>query len=324
MRLDARVLMMRGIALVLAWGVCTSSAWAQDPVPYSTTDAVGSVRMVTASGGAGIARYDYRPFGDPCGTACGSQGSTEKRQFAGMEKDAETSLDYVGARYYASQPGRFTTVDPALDLEAAILNPQLWNRYAYSLNDPLKFTDPDGRSPKLAILALKVGHALYKGYDVYSTVEGTVDAGGTLISTDASGWERLLAAGALAGELSGATDLLRAGKGVMRAVDDAADALRAYKYTYSEFIDEIKENGLRRIEGRNVFATPTGDLSSLGAQIELALPGNRMRNAVVKIDLEGLRKAGYKIPKPTRVTGQFGRPGGGWQYEFDYDILRSS
>lgn len=66
--------------------------------------------------------------------------------------------------------------------------------------------------------------------------------------------------------------------------------------------------------------TPTGGLSPCGAQIELALPGNRMRNAVAKIDLEGLRKAGYKIPEPKRVIGRFGRPGGGWEYEFDYDI----
>ena len=150
MRLDARVLMMRGIALVLAWGVCTSSAWAQETVRYYTTDAVGSVRMVTDSGGAVIARYDYRPFGDPCGTACGSQGSTEKRQFAGMEKDAETSLDYVGARYYASQPGRFTSTDPVLDFEQTLGDPQRWNRYAYSFNNPLRYVDPDGRQAWLA------------------------------------------------------------------------------------------------------------------------------------------------------------------------------
>jgi RHS repeat-associated protein len=232
----------------------------------------------------------------------------------------ELARSYVGARYYASQTGRFTTVDPQLDLEANLVDPQRWNRYAYSLNNPLKFTDPDGRSPKLAILALKVGHALYKGYDVYTTVEGIVDAGSTLGSADATGWERLLAAGAMAGELSGATDLFKAGRGLLRMVDDAGDASRAYRHTFGELIDGIKQNGLLRNSDGKVFATPTGRLSPLGAQIELSLPGNRLRNAVVKIDLEGLRKAGYKIPEPRRVTGRFGRPGGGWEYEFDYDI----
>jgi RHS repeat-associated protein len=285
-------------------------------VQYYHTDAIGSVRMITNESGLRIERYDYTPFG----VQWGSTTLADPRQFAGKERDTETNLNYFGGRYYASQTGRFTTADPALDLEAAILNPQRWNRYAYSLNNPLRYTDPDGRSPKLAILALKAGHALYKGYGIYSTVEGIVDAGGTLISADATGWERLLAAGALAGELSGATDLLKAGKGVMRAVDNAADASRAYRHTYSELINDIKQNGLLRNGEGKVFATPTGGLSPFRAQIELALPGNRMRNVVVKIDLDALRKAGYKIPEPKRVTGQFGRPGGGWEYEFDYDI----
>ena len=302
-------------ALVLGAAV---PAWGQPPVTveYYHLDGMGSVRAVTNRSGAVVRRHGYFPFGEGDGTTTGADAV----RFTGQERDAETGLDYFGARYYASRLGRFTTVDPATDIDAALVDPQHWNRYAYSLNNPLKFTDPDGRSPKLAILALKVGHALYKGYDVYSTVEGIVDAGGTLISTDASGWKRLVAAGALAGELSGATDLLKAGKGLMRAVDDAADAARAYRHVYSETIDEIRRIGLVRNSEGKIFATPTGGLSPFGAQIELALPGNRLRNAVVKIDLEGLRKAGYKIPEPKRVTGRFGRPGGGWEYEFHYDI----
>jgi hypothetical protein len=43
---------------------------------------------------------------------------------------------------------------------------------------------------------------------------------------------------------------------------------------------------------------------------------------VIRIDLEGLRKAGYEIPSPTKVPAQFGQPGGGWQYFFEYMIPR--
>jgi RHS repeat-associated protein len=53
-------------------------------------------------------------------------------------------LDYFGARYYASTQGRFTSVDPGLIKLKHLLNPQKWNRYSYTLNNPLRFFDPDG------------------------------------------------------------------------------------------------------------------------------------------------------------------------------------
>jgi RHS repeat-associated protein len=59
----------------------------------------------------------------------------------------DVSGKYFGARYYGSRIGRFTTVDPALDQEA-LLNPQKWNRYAYSRNNPLRYVDPDGRDDR--------------------------------------------------------------------------------------------------------------------------------------------------------------------------------
>ncbi|MEO8680093.1 MAG: RHS repeat-associated core domain-containing protein, partial [Vicinamibacterales bacterium] len=50
-----------------------------------------------------------------------------------------------GARYYRGVSGRFTTVDPVLDTDKALADPQRWNRYAYARNNPLAFIDPDGR-----------------------------------------------------------------------------------------------------------------------------------------------------------------------------------
>jgi len=64
-------------------------------------------------------------------------------KFTGKERDSETGLDYFGARCYGSNMGRFQTPDPLLN-SGRPDDPQTWNRYSYTLNNPLKFTDPTG------------------------------------------------------------------------------------------------------------------------------------------------------------------------------------
>lgn len=61
----------------------------------------------------------------------------------GKERDSESGLDNFGARYDASSLGRFMTPDPLM-ASAKVWNPQTWNRYAYALNNPLRFIDPTG------------------------------------------------------------------------------------------------------------------------------------------------------------------------------------
>lgn len=65
------------------------------------------------------------------------------RQFTGKERDAETGLDYFGARYFSGAQGRFTSPDPKM-FPNAIYDPQSWNKYSYTRNNPLRYVDPDG------------------------------------------------------------------------------------------------------------------------------------------------------------------------------------
>ena len=129
---------------------------------YLSADPLGSTRLVTNDAAGVLARRDYLPFGEeiPAGIG-GRPGEFEattgqSRRFTGKERDAETGLDYFGARYLSAAQGRFTSPDPHNIITEAsseeefgsfLSNPQNWNRYAYVTNNPLSITDPDGRCP---------------------------------------------------------------------------------------------------------------------------------------------------------------------------------
>jgi RHS repeat-associated protein len=90
-----------------------------------------------------VARHDFMPFGEEIAPPSPPQ---DKRLFTGKERDSETGLDYFEARYLRGNSGRFTTVDPLMDQNRNLVEPQKWNRYAYVRNNPLKYVDPDGRA----------------------------------------------------------------------------------------------------------------------------------------------------------------------------------
>ncbi len=90
---------------------------------YVTTDHLGSSRLVTARDGEVVRRYDYLPFGEQIFAGTGGRTTAmkytdglfvdgQKARFTGKERDAETGLDYFGARYMSSAQGRFTSPDP--------------------------------------------------------------------------------------------------------------------------------------------------------------------------------------------------------------------
>jgi RHS repeat-associated protein len=115
-----------------------------------TSDHLGSTRVEADSTGAVKARHDYLPFGEDIAnlggrtTVAGYGVSDPLRQrFTQKERDSESGLDYFGARYYSSDEGRFTGVDPLL-ASGRTHRPDSWNRYSYCYNNPLRFVDPDG------------------------------------------------------------------------------------------------------------------------------------------------------------------------------------
>ncbi|MCA9995165.1 MAG: RHS repeat-associated core domain-containing protein [Anaerolineales bacterium] len=103
-------------------------------------DHLGSTTMLGTSGGAFVAGSltRYRPYGSY--RTAPTQTITD-RDFTGQRENRELGLLYYNARFYHPASGRFISPDTLVPDPA---NPQQFNRYTYSLNSPLNYSDPTG------------------------------------------------------------------------------------------------------------------------------------------------------------------------------------
>ena len=125
-------------------------------------DQIESVRMVTNDTGEVSFSVTYDPYG-------GTQKAwvstyTPALQFGGKERDSESGMNYFGARYFVKRHRRFLSVDPVVNKDEALANPQIWNLYAYCRNNPLTYSDPDGRYEKDVHYQLTYDLAIQVGF----------------------------------------------------------------------------------------------------------------------------------------------------------------
>lgn len=76
------------------------------------------------------------------------------RGYTGHEMDDEVGLTNMNARIYDPYLGRFLSPDPVLP-DASDM--QSFNRYAYVINNPLKYVDPTGNIPTIVVTAPAIG-----------------------------------------------------------------------------------------------------------------------------------------------------------------------
>jgi RHS repeat-associated protein len=107
-------------------------------------DALGTVRRRTTYAGVSCETITSLPFGDGQ-TTTGTCGDPSPMHFTGKERDLESGLDNFGARYHASSLGRFISPDPKPVFRKLLANPQDLNLYLYTVNNPLRYSDPDGK-----------------------------------------------------------------------------------------------------------------------------------------------------------------------------------
>jgi RHS repeat-associated protein len=113
---------------------------------YFAADHLGSTSLTLDASGTKIGEVKYLPFGE-MRYAWG--GTPTDRRFTGQrEENGLGSLYDYGARFYIPGIMRFISADTIVPDPK---NPQTLNRYAYSLNNPVKYIDPSGHTVKSAL-----------------------------------------------------------------------------------------------------------------------------------------------------------------------------
>lgn len=126
--------------------VCTFDKFETNVFEYYHSDHLRSTSILTDRGGQRIQHHEYSAFGRDRFTES-STGFPLSRRYTGQVLDEDTGLYYYNARYYDPQLARFIQPDSIIpDLG----NPQSYNRYSYVLNNPLRYTDPNGHQARPA------------------------------------------------------------------------------------------------------------------------------------------------------------------------------
>ncbi|MBP7610712.1 MAG: RHS repeat-associated core domain-containing protein, partial [Steroidobacteraceae bacterium] len=176
---------------------------------YVGWDHLGSTRLITDEQGVSLGGWKYYPFG----IEAESSGPAENRKrFTGHERDTDTALDHMMARYYGPSLARFLSTDPG-SAGVGTESPQTWNAYAYTNNNPIAMVDRDGESATVAGApiggAIGGGMALVQGKswrEVGAAAAGGAVAGammGSVIDTGGASLGVMVAAGALSGAAGG-------------------------------------------------------------------------------------------------------------------------
>jgi RHS repeat-associated protein len=108
------------------------------PFYYVQTDHLGSIRVVTTDSKAVKTRYYYDAWGKQ---TVMSGTSITNRGYLMQEHLNDFGLINLNARLYDPVLARFIGMDPYVQMPGFT---QSYNRYAYGLNNPFKYTDPSG------------------------------------------------------------------------------------------------------------------------------------------------------------------------------------
>ncbi|MCK8141816.1 RHS repeat-associated core domain-containing protein [Flavobacterium sp. I-SCBP12n] len=152
---------------------------------------MGSTSYITTRNGSISQHVEYIAFGEILFEEHSSSFSSPYL-FNGKELDRETNLSYYGARYLDMKTSLWLNVDPSKEKYPNI------GSNVFCLNNPIIYTDPDGRDPIIGIIDAIASFALDVGMDYFGGM--LIEGKSSQQSYDDIGWwsAGLNAAGAYA------------------------------------------------------------------------------------------------------------------------------
>ena len=109
-------------------------------IRYFHPNHLGSVKLITLNDGTVETFYKYDPYGKLLEDKS-NNWDVYKYKYTGQEADSTTDLYNYGARFYDPDLGRFITPDTIVPDPT---NSQMYNRYMYANNNPMRYNDPTG------------------------------------------------------------------------------------------------------------------------------------------------------------------------------------
>jgi RHS repeat-associated protein len=225
---------------------------ASTAVHYLLTDHLGSTALTLDQNGA---RYNtntelrYYPYGVTRYTA----GTTPTTfNFTGQRKDSGSGLLFYQARWYDPVVGRFLQPDTIIPSPG---DPQSLNRYSYTLNNPLKYTDSSGHWVESAL------DLAFIGYDIYDIqANGLTWTSGLSLAADVAGLALpvVTGGGLLVRGLAHADDVAKA----VSHVDDVAKAASHVDVIPNAAKAAVKEMSIAPPQSFNRFVSK-GELDAI-------------------------------------------------------------
>jgi RHS repeat-associated protein len=162
---------------------------------YTLSDQLGSASLTTDANGAKISEIRYKAWGEIRATWTNAPVnispaySLTKYTYTGQYSDSYINLLWYGSRHYDPALGRFIQPDSIVPL--ASQGTQAYDRYAYTNNNPVRYTDPTGHSIGPVFGAIFLGCVIAGGilaYDIFTTSPTKADRVPAPTSKDVTSW----------------------------------------------------------------------------------------------------------------------------------------